>query len=130
VPALAAFAGPARIDETADGDTLSKLHFLDVGANPHHATDYFVARNAREGRHPPFVSDGMDVGMANTAPIDRDLNILPSRRTAFELKWGKWCFSRQGCISSGLHGTSIHWMPDSLSGAAVRCHIRFSVAKS
>jgi hypothetical protein len=72
----------------------------------------------------------MDVGMANTAPIDRDLNILPSRRTAFELKWGKWCFSRQGCISSGLHGTSIHWMPDSLSGAAVRCHIRFSVAKS
>jgi hypothetical protein len=94
VPALAAFAGPARIDETADGDTLSKLHFLDVGANPHHATDYFVARNAREGRHPPFVSDGMDVGMANTAPIDRDLNILPSRRTAFKLKWDKWCFSR------------------------------------
>jgi len=61
--------------------------------------------------------------MANTAEINRDLNIPPSWRAAFELKWGKWCFSRQSCISSGLHGTSIHWMPDSLPDAAVPCHI-------
>jgi hypothetical protein len=108
VPFLAAGAGVARIDETADGNPLANLHLLDVVADLRHAADDLVAGKAWKDRHSPFVACEVNVRMANATELDGDLNVPPSRRAAFELKRGKGRISRQGCISFGEHGASIH----------------------
>src|SRR5208283_1005277 len=98
------------------------LHLLDVVAQLHRASDDLMAGDAREARQPPFVAGEVNIRMADTAELDCDLDVPPSRRAAFELKRGKVRFSRQSCISFGDHGSSLHRTSGSLSDRADWCH--------
>ena len=61
------------------------LNFLDGAANLYDASHDFMAGNARiNGGHElfPFVAHGVQIGMANSAKENFDLNILGTRGAA------------------------------------------------
>jgi|ERR1035438_7185887 hypothetical protein len=80
------------------------LVFCGILSGLHHPADDLVARHAGERSHPPFVPREVDVGMADAAKIDLNVNVPVSGSAPFELKRGKGLFGRLGSISSGLHG--------------------------
>ena len=87
IPAIS--AGPAGIDHASDrGElALAELAYLAPGFDD--ATDDFVTGNAGISGPAPFAAGRMDIGMADAAKEDVDLDIGRAGIAAFERKRGK-----------------------------------------
>jgi hypothetical protein len=80
-------ARSARIDHAADGGDVAFLEFLHRAAHLNDPADDFVPRHAGvDGRHDhlPFVAHLVQVGMANAAVQNFDLNVLRTRGAALQ----------------------------------------------
>ena len=95
----------ATIHHAADPDGIAYLEAGNAGADGADTADDLVAGNARELGDMPFVAGRMQVGMADAAIKDVDLNIVVARRTPFERVGGEGVFGGLGGVSTGRgHG--------------------------
>ncbi len=97
---LAVGACTVRVNQAADCSEVAGLEFRYCGADLGYTTNDFVSRNTWicSGHHAPFVTDLMEVGVADAAEKDFDLNIIVPWLTARDLGWRK----RGCCTSSGI----------------------------
>src|SRR5207249_2910703 len=65
----------AAVDETADADGVAGLESGHVAADRRHMTDDLVARHAGVDRPLPLRADLVEVGMADAAISDVDLDV-------------------------------------------------------
>ena|ERR1017187_1210199 len=72
------------------------LVFCGVLSGLHHPADDLVARHAGERSHPPFVPREVDVGMADAAKIDLNVNVPVSGSAPFETQTGRGAFRPTG----------------------------------
>lgn len=89
----AASAGPA------DADALSHLEPPRFGAERDDAADDFMAGRDGIRRNAPFIVDDRQIGMADAAVVDRNLDLLRLQRTGIEFKGLEfllWRFGRPG----------------------------------
>src|ERR1700676_3210139 len=80
-------AGSARVHHAPDGGDVAFLEFLDGAAPLNDAADDFMARDAGiDGWHDhlPFVAHLVQVGMANAAVQNFDLDVLRTRGAALQ----------------------------------------------
>jgi hypothetical protein len=75
----AACAGTAGIDQTADAGKLADVKVLYLVAHRAHAPHDLVAGHAGIDSVFPFVTRGMEIGMADAAKEDVDLDIVRAR---------------------------------------------------
>jgi hypothetical protein len=74
----------AAVDHAADSDDIAGLEAGDVGTDRTYVADDLVARDAREAGAGPFRADGMQVGVADTAERNLDLNVVGTRLPALD----------------------------------------------
>jgi hypothetical protein len=72
----------AAIDDTANANEIARPEVRYVRAYGGHAPDDFMAGNAREPCARPFRAHLVQVGMANAAVGDLDLDVVRARRAA------------------------------------------------
>ena len=77
-------ASAAGIDHAADSGEVARLEKGRFGAGLGHPADNFMSRKARVDRIMPFVAGLMQVGMANAAIENFDLDVLRSGVAAVE----------------------------------------------
>ena len=77
-------ARAAGIDEAAHADGIAHLELGDAAADSRHAAHDLVARDGGVQRESPLVAHEMQVGMADAAIEDLDLDIAGGRRAAFD----------------------------------------------
>ena len=82
IPAVLASA--AGINHATDRDDVALPEFLYRIPDLDDATDDFVSRHAWIGRAAPFVTNDMEIGMANPAEQNLNLNIVGRRIPALE----------------------------------------------
>ena len=75
-PGLAGLAAAARIDHAADGGEIAGLELRDMRPDLDHAADDLMARNHGIKRIAPVIARLMEVGMADAAIKDVDLDVM------------------------------------------------------
>ena len=80
----AVLANSAGINHATDRDDVALPEFLYRIPNLDDATDDFVSRHAWIGRAAPFVTSDMEIGMANPAKQNIELDIIWQRISALE----------------------------------------------
>ena len=100
-PGLALGAGAVRVHHTTDGGEIAGFKLFDGGANFGDAADDFVAGNTRiDGGHEaaPLVADLVEVGMADAAEKDFDLDVGFTGIAAVDFCGGQ----RRSCAGGGV----------------------------
>jgi hypothetical protein len=92
------------IDHAADADPLTDLELRDMTADAGHATDDLVTRHARIEGPRPFASRGMQVGVANAAELDCDLDVVGARLPALDQIRGERLVRGGGGVGFNLQG--------------------------
>ena len=80
----AVLARAAGVDEAADAGEIAFLELRDLATDAADAADDLMSGNVRIDGVVPFVAGGMQVGMADAAIEDLDLDILRARIAALE----------------------------------------------
>ena len=78
-PSLQLAQSRQRVHHAADADGVADLELRDLGADGGDAADDLVARARRVDGAAPLVADGVEVGVADAAVEDVDLDILVDR---------------------------------------------------
>ena len=92
----AIFTGAAAIDHAADADEIALFEADDIAADLCSAAENFVTANNRIDCAAPFIARHVQVGMADAAKQDVDLNIVrrgvpPLDRDWAQLPVGGFC---------------------------------------
>ena len=101
----AVWTSAIRIDEATDGGNIARLKSRDRGSDLCHATNNFMARNTGiNGLHDatPLVANGMQVGMADAAEQDFNLDVVPGRFAAGNCGGSQGGSGAGGGISFGV----------------------------
>src|SRR5688572_30797242 len=83
--ALLAMQAAARVP--ADADALPDLQAFRLRTHRDHASDRFMSGHEGVRSETPFVVEHRQVGMADAAVFDLDLDLLGAERTGIELEW-------------------------------------------
>lgn len=73
---LALGAGAVRVDHATDPNMITWFEASDIRPDAYHATDNFMARHYRVNTVAPLVTDMVEIGVADTAEQDFDLNVV------------------------------------------------------
>ena len=107
--ALAGVALAARVDDAAHPHGVARRERRDARADLAHAADDLVAGQARVRRAVPLVARGVQVGVADAAPVDVDEDVALSRRTPLEVDRGELGVGRRsGPAPGGKRGKRGH----------------------
>ena len=85
----AVLAGAAGINHAANGGEIAFAKLAHLGPGFDDAADDLMARNAGIGGPAPFAAGSVDIGMANTAEENLDLDVGRPGVPAFEGKWSE-----------------------------------------
>ncbi|BCW07172.1 hypothetical protein NtRootA1_33100 [Arthrobacter sp. NtRootA1] len=85
-PVQAALALAAGIHEAANANAVTRSEILHSSTHPRYPADDLMARNQRIWWQTPFATCRMNIGVAKTAKLDRDLHIVFLGRTARDSK--------------------------------------------
>ncbi len=105
---LATFAGAAGIHHATDGGDIAFLEFFNMRAGLHDPPDDFVAGHARISGAAPFIAGGVQIGMADAAVKNLDLNIVRAGIATLKVERRERRGLGQGRKSFGIiHGFTI-----------------------
>ena len=93
----------AAVDHTADANRIANCIFRYVIADLGDGADNFVTGNARPDRVFPIVGALVEIGMADPAEGDVDLDLASPKRLAIEADWLKLLMGAQGAIADDGH---------------------------
>ena len=96
----------AAVDHVADANRVANCEFRYAIADPGDGADDFVTRNARPDRVLPIISALVDVGMADPAECDVDLDLASLKRLAAEADWLKLLLRAKCAIADHRHRSS------------------------
>ena len=96
---FAVFAYPAGIDQATGTGEVADLEFFYVAADLYYFSDYFVTRNHREDPGEPVILDLVQVGVADSAELDIELNVVRAYFAALEVPGGQVCCRALCCIT-------------------------------
>jgi hypothetical protein len=93
------------IDDATYPDEITDLETLYMRADSGYAAHNFVTRHARKLRPRPFRSHLMQIGMADAAIGNVDLNVMRPRVAAGDFHGLKRLVAGMGAVGTNFHGT-------------------------
>jgi hypothetical protein len=100
--------GEATVGEPAEADLLPDLEALGLGAERNDGAAGLVSADERIARHAPLVVEHRNVGMADAAVVDLDLDVLGMQGAGIELVGLERSFGAGGGVGvEGGHGGGV-----------------------
>ena len=102
---FAAGAGAAGIDDDAHADEVARFEFAHSGTDGFDLADDLVAGNHGEDGVAPLIANGVDVGVADAAPLNLHVNVVVMEFATVEAERCKRGGNTLCCVAVGLrHG--------------------------
>ena len=79
-------AGAVGVNDDADANEVAHFELRDGGANGFDGADDLMTRHHWVDRVAPLIADGVDVGVADAAPLDSDVDIVVVELAAGEFE--------------------------------------------
>ena len=99
---FAVIAMTAAVDDATDPDQIAGFVFGHVFSHLHHPADDLVPNDLRIGYRHPFVARVVEIGMANAAEQDIDLDIVIADLASLEVPVFEWRFRVEGGVGMGV----------------------------
>jgi hypothetical protein len=103
-PSLAFRAFTAGINETTDSGQIARFEFGHMIARLNYAPDDFMPGHHRIDRTAPLITDLMDIGMADAAVQNLDLDVMRTNFAPLKTERAQWI----GWAVSGISLCVVH----------------------